>query len=52
MWARKSGYAGAVFEALASVETLAPALECGRPRDGVSHIRGKPLLMYRRMPGG
>lgn len=52
MWTRKSGYAGAVFEALVTVETLAPVLECGRPRDGDSRIRGKPLLMYRRMPGG
>lgn len=52
MWARKSGYAGAVFEALVAVETLAPALECRQPRDGVLHIPGKPPLMYRRMPGG
>ncbi len=52
MWARKSGYAGAVFEALAAVETLAPASKCGQPRDGVSYIPSKPPLMYRRMPGG
>lgn len=52
MWARKSGYAGAVFEALVAVETLAPVLEYGQPRDGVSYIPGKPPLMYRRMPGG